>query len=60
MVTMLGAAGATGMPKWRSIRNLAKVAAWPELPRAQVTTTCGGLRCNRAASSANGRDNISA
>ncbi len=45
---MLGAASATGMPRWRSNRCLAKVAACAELPRAQVTTSCGGRRSRRA------------
>src|SRR4051794_31935854 len=38
---MLGAAAATGSPKYRSIRCLPKVAAYAELPRPQVTTTRG-------------------
>jgi hypothetical protein len=32
-----------------SIRYLAKVAAWSELPRAQVTTARGGLARRRSA-----------
>ena len=39
---MLGAAAATGTPRYSSIRCFAKVAACAELPRAQVTTTEGG------------------
>jgi hypothetical protein len=38
---MLGAAAATGSPKYRPIRCLPKVAAYAELPRPQVTTTRG-------------------
>src|SRR5258706_11159884 len=48
---MLGAAAATGMPRWRSIACLAKAAAWAELPRATVTTTCGGFTLRRRTSS---------
>src|SRR5262249_12751896 len=51
---MFGAAAATARPRWRSIRCLPKVAAWAELPRAQVTTKRGALRCSRAESSASG------
>ena len=38
----------TGMPRWRSIRCLPKVAACAELPRAQVTTTLRRLAPQRA------------
>ena len=34
MVAMFGAAAATGIPRWRSIKCLAKVAACAELPLA--------------------------
>src|SRR4051794_31095089 len=57
---MFGAEAATGTPRYSSIRCLAKVAACAELPRAQVTTTEGGLRCRRATSSATGRASRSA
>src|SRR5215469_11865370 len=52
---MTGAAGATGNLRRRSIRCLAKAAACAELPRAQVTTSAGGLRASRPASSLSGR-----
>src|SRR5262245_2158770 len=51
---MLGAAAATERPRWRSIRCLPNVAACAELPRAQVTTNCGGLRLSRASNSFSG------
>ena len=60
MVAMFGAAAATGIPRWRSIRCLAKVAACAELPLAQVTTTSGGRRVSRAISSASGAARLSA
>src|ERR1700688_821821 len=51
---MLGAAGATGMPRCRSMACLAKAAAWAELPRAAVTTTRGGLALSRRTSAPKG------
>ena len=55
MLAMLGAAAQTGMPNWCSIRCLQNVAAWAELPRAHVTTSCGGLLSSRPTSSRTGR-----
>src|SRR6516165_7216510 len=51
MLAMLGAAAATGSPRWSSKRCFAKVPACAELPRAHVTTTRGGARRRRAESS---------
>src|SRR5215470_8324852 len=51
MLAILGAAAATGSPRWSSRRCLAKVPACAELPRAHVTTTRGGARRRRADSS---------
>ena len=53
-LAMLGAASATGAPMVRSIRCLPYVAACAELPRAHVTTTCGGRRLRQATSSLRG------
>jgi len=54
MVATLGAKAPTGMPRWRSIRCLANVAAWAELPRALVRTKLGGSRLRQRRSSASG------
>ena len=55
MLVMLGAAAATGIPKCRSIRCFAKLAAYAELPRAHVTTTRGGLALSKLQSWCRGR-----
>src|SRR5262245_34458553 len=53
---MEGAADAVRIPRRVSSRYLAKVAAWSELPRAQVTTARGeSLRSSRPSSSAASR-----
>src|SRR5579875_3082593 len=51
---MPGAAAATGMPRYRSKRCLAKLAACAELPRAQVMASSGGRRLSRARRSSSG------
>src|SRR4029453_5441326 len=51
---MLGAAAATGIPRCRSNRFLANVAAWAELPRAQVTTRRGSVRRDHRIRAASG------
>src|SRR6185295_6212527 len=48
---MLGAASATARPRLRSMLCLAKTAACAELPRAHVTTNCGGFFLSRATNS---------
>src|ERR1043166_1431072 len=60
MVAMFGAAAATGMPRYRSNRCLPTVAAWAELPRAQVTMTRGSMRVRRWQTSASGRSSARA
>src|SRR5215510_4930573 len=60
MVAILGAAAATGIPRCRSNRCLANVAAWAELPRAQVTTRLGLVRCDHPISDASGSARASA
>src|SRR5262245_47943852 len=57
---MLGAAAATGIPRCRSKRCLAKVAAWAELPRAQVTTRLGPVRRDHSLRAARGPASASA
>src|SRR5262249_43596132 len=57
MVATLGANAPTGMPRCRSSRCFPNVAAWAELPRAQVSTKLGGCRLTRCSSSASGACN---
>src|ERR1700744_1849709 len=54
MLAIFGAAAATGMPRYRSIECLAKVAACAELPRAQVTANPGDRRTRLVTSSVRG------